>query len=356
MHIDALEQLGGLDVLGSPKTDNQYHSGWGWAGSTPYKGVKLLASHLGGTRNPLGIRWPKKVAPDPVPRDHFLHCQRRRTDHLRHRGHRAPAHRQRCAPNPDSRSKFRPHTHRPIRARGEEDAVLRGHGQSGHLSRRLDGLDVRPAGAVAAGIATRNPRLDTRQRPLGAVSPRRGLVPGPRSGRRDARKARPDARTVRHRGRPKPGAPDRRWFVGAYLPPRVAHHAAVSRVGVPRRNHPHPRVLRAGAGKQEQHRHHRSRPALRMRAESFMRSADLPAGSLATWTTGTCATSTTVSSSPAPRSARPPNCSPARRRSSWRPVCRAATRGTARCPMRVGSGGPRDGAGAGQRAAAVHCQ
>ena len=74
MHIDALEQLGGLDVLGSPKTDNQYHSGWGWAGSTPYKGVKLVASHLGGTRNPLAIRWPKKVAPDPVPRDHFLHC------------------------------------------------------------------------------------------------------------------------------------------------------------------------------------------------------------------------------------------------------------------------------------------
>ena len=74
MHIDALEQLGGLDVLGSPLVDNQYHSGWGWAGSTPYKGVKLLASHLGGTRNPLAIRWPKKVAPDAVPRDHFLHC------------------------------------------------------------------------------------------------------------------------------------------------------------------------------------------------------------------------------------------------------------------------------------------
>ena len=74
MHIDALEQLGGLDVLGSPLVDNQYHSGWGWAGSTPYKGVKLLASHLGGTRNPLAIRWPKKVEPDSVPRDHFLHC------------------------------------------------------------------------------------------------------------------------------------------------------------------------------------------------------------------------------------------------------------------------------------------
>ena len=37
-HIKALDELGGLDVLGSPKADNQYHAGWAWAGSTPYKG------------------------------------------------------------------------------------------------------------------------------------------------------------------------------------------------------------------------------------------------------------------------------------------------------------------------------
>ncbi|CRK50022.1 Sulfatase [Rhodococcus sp. RD6.2] len=73
-HIAALEELGGLDVLGSPKTDNMYHAGWAWAGSTPYKGMKLLASHLGGTRNPMVVRWPEKVAPDPVPRTQFLHC------------------------------------------------------------------------------------------------------------------------------------------------------------------------------------------------------------------------------------------------------------------------------------------
>jgi arylsulfatase len=36
--------------------------------------MKLLASHLGGTRNPMAVRWPKKVAPDAVPRDQFLHC------------------------------------------------------------------------------------------------------------------------------------------------------------------------------------------------------------------------------------------------------------------------------------------
>ena len=103
-------------MLGSPKTDNQYHSGWGWAGSTPYKGVKLLASHLGGTRNPLAIRWPKKVAPDPVPRDHFLHVNDVVPTIYDIVGIEPPLHRERCAPNPNSRSKFRPHAYRPIGA------------------------------------------------------------------------------------------------------------------------------------------------------------------------------------------------------------------------------------------------
>ncbi len=73
MHINTLEELGGLDVLGSPKVDNQYHAGWAWAGSTPYKGMKLLASHLGGTRNPMAVRWPK-ITPDSTPRTQFHHC------------------------------------------------------------------------------------------------------------------------------------------------------------------------------------------------------------------------------------------------------------------------------------------
>lgn len=73
-HIAALEELGGLDALGTPKTDNMYHAGWAWAGSTPYKGMKLLASHLGGTRNPMAIRWPGKITPDTTPRTQFLHC------------------------------------------------------------------------------------------------------------------------------------------------------------------------------------------------------------------------------------------------------------------------------------------
>jgi arylsulfatase len=72
-HIAALDELGGLDALGTPATDNQYHAAWAWAGSTPYQGMKLLASHLGGTRNPMFLQWPSRIAPDPVPRTQFHH-------------------------------------------------------------------------------------------------------------------------------------------------------------------------------------------------------------------------------------------------------------------------------------------
>jgi arylsulfatase len=72
-HIAALDELGGLDVLGTPATDNQYHAAWAWAGSAPYQGMKLLASHLGGIRNPMFIQWPGHIAHDPVPRTQFHH-------------------------------------------------------------------------------------------------------------------------------------------------------------------------------------------------------------------------------------------------------------------------------------------
>ena len=73
-HIEALDTLGGLDVLGSPLVDNMYHAGWAWAGSAPYQGMKLLGSHFGGTRNPMAIRWPARITPDARPRSQFHHC------------------------------------------------------------------------------------------------------------------------------------------------------------------------------------------------------------------------------------------------------------------------------------------
>jgi arylsulfatase A-like enzyme len=72
-HLKALEGLGGLDALGGPKMDNMYHAGWAWAGSTPFQNTKLIASHFGGTRNPMAISWPKGIQPDKTPRSQFHH-------------------------------------------------------------------------------------------------------------------------------------------------------------------------------------------------------------------------------------------------------------------------------------------
>ncbi|MFV0366570.1 MAG: arylsulfatase, partial [Mangrovibacterium sp.] len=72
-HIDALNKLGGLDVLGSPKTANMYTAGWAWAGSTPYKSTKLIAAHFGGTRQPMAVSWPKGIKHDGTSRPQFHH-------------------------------------------------------------------------------------------------------------------------------------------------------------------------------------------------------------------------------------------------------------------------------------------
>ena len=71
--IKALDELGGLKALGGPLTDNMYHAGWAWAGDTPFRYTKLVASHFGGTRNPLVVSWPKKIKADQTPRSQFYH-------------------------------------------------------------------------------------------------------------------------------------------------------------------------------------------------------------------------------------------------------------------------------------------
>lgn len=72
-HIKALNKMGGLAVLGGPRTDNMYHAGWAWAGSTPFKGTKLLGAYFGGIRQPLVVSWPTKIKTDRTPRPQFHH-------------------------------------------------------------------------------------------------------------------------------------------------------------------------------------------------------------------------------------------------------------------------------------------
>jgi arylsulfatase len=71
--LTALTKLGGLEALGSHKTDNMYHAGWAWAGSTPFQATKLVAAYLGGTRNPMVVSWPKGIKPDKHVRSQFHH-------------------------------------------------------------------------------------------------------------------------------------------------------------------------------------------------------------------------------------------------------------------------------------------
>jgi arylsulfatase A-like enzyme len=71
--IQTLDQIGGLDALGSNKMENMYHAGWAWAGDTPFRYTKLVASHFGGTRNPMVISWPKGIKHDTTPRPQFHH-------------------------------------------------------------------------------------------------------------------------------------------------------------------------------------------------------------------------------------------------------------------------------------------
>src|SRR5699024_3601081 len=54
-------QLSQLDEIGGPDSYAQYPAGWAWAMSAPFQWVKQVASHFGGTRNPMVLSWPDRV-------------------------------------------------------------------------------------------------------------------------------------------------------------------------------------------------------------------------------------------------------------------------------------------------------
>jgi arylsulfatase len=70
---DLVSNLAAIDGLGGPMYANHFPAGWAWAMNTPFQWTKQVASHFGGTRNPLVISWPKKIKPDNTPRSQFYH-------------------------------------------------------------------------------------------------------------------------------------------------------------------------------------------------------------------------------------------------------------------------------------------
>ena len=291
-------------MLGSPKTDNQYHAGWAWAGSTPYKGTKLLASHLGGTRNPMAVRWPAKITPDATPRTQFHHCNDVVPTIYEVVGITPPRVVNGVPQDPIDGVSF---------AYTFDDPAPTGRLLTQYFeimgSRAIyhDGWMASafgPRAAVGAGPAAGHPRLDAGPGRLGALQPRRGLDPGQRPRRRDAGEARAaEGDCSRSRRRRTSVYPIGGGLWVLVTAPRAAHLAAVHGVDLRRRHHPDARVLRPGAGQQAQPRHHRRRRSRATPTACSTRSAAPAAASPASSTTASSATSTTCSSSCAPRSA-----------------------------------------------------
>ena len=72
--LKAIKAYGGLDKWGGPDMDPHYAAAWAWAGNTPFKWGKQVASHLGGIRNPMVISWPKRNKDKGGLRSQFTHC------------------------------------------------------------------------------------------------------------------------------------------------------------------------------------------------------------------------------------------------------------------------------------------
>lgn len=67
-------QLDQLDKLGSAEIPNNiYSKGWAWAGSTPFQYWKTVASHFGGTRDPMVVSWPARIKDHGGVRSQFTH-------------------------------------------------------------------------------------------------------------------------------------------------------------------------------------------------------------------------------------------------------------------------------------------
>ncbi len=61
------------DVWGSDKTYPHFAVAWSWAFDTPYKWMKQIASHFGGTRQGMAISWPKVIKDKGGIRNQFHH-------------------------------------------------------------------------------------------------------------------------------------------------------------------------------------------------------------------------------------------------------------------------------------------
>jgi arylsulfatase len=62
-----------IDELGGPKHFNHFPAAWAHAMDTPFQWTKQIASHFGGTRNPMIVSWPARIKDRGGLRQQFMH-------------------------------------------------------------------------------------------------------------------------------------------------------------------------------------------------------------------------------------------------------------------------------------------
>ncbi len=71
--VPVADQLKYYDVWGSAKTTPHMAVGWSWAFDSPFKWMKQVASHFGGTRQGMAIAWPNRIKDAGGIRTQFHH-------------------------------------------------------------------------------------------------------------------------------------------------------------------------------------------------------------------------------------------------------------------------------------------
>lgn len=62
-----------IDEIGGPTSEPHVPVGWAWAMDAPFQWTKQVASHFGGTRNPMIVHWPKGINAKGEQRLQFHH-------------------------------------------------------------------------------------------------------------------------------------------------------------------------------------------------------------------------------------------------------------------------------------------
>jgi arylsulfatase len=62
-----------IDEIGGPTSEPHVPVGWAWAMDAPFQWTKQVASHFGGTRNPLIVHWPRGISSKGELRTQFHH-------------------------------------------------------------------------------------------------------------------------------------------------------------------------------------------------------------------------------------------------------------------------------------------